>query len=100
MRRFLLALILASQGCVKTDEAEATPGIRIDAERFRVDRSDDDYTKGGATPLVTIVVFTDFACPPCARTWTVLDHLVEDYGDDLQVVFRSYTVPGFTRGEQ
>ncbi len=102
-RRQPLAFALAaclSLACVKTDDAEQTPAIRIDAERFRIDRNDDDYTKGGTAPLVTIVVFTDFACPPCARSWTVFDHLLEDYGDDLQIVFRSYTVPGFGRGEQ
>ncbi|HWB77885.1 MAG TPA: thioredoxin domain-containing protein [Nannocystaceae bacterium] len=97
--RLLFAFALVG-ACVKDNDVEPTPGIRIDAERFRVDRNDDDYTKGGTTPLVTIVVFTDFACPPCARSWQVFDHLVEDYGDDLQIVFRSYTVPGFGRGEQ
>ncbi|MBC8067887.1 MAG: thioredoxin domain-containing protein [Deltaproteobacteria bacterium] len=94
-----LALVLGTS-CVKDDAPEQAPTIRIDAERYRVDRSDEDYVKGGQAPLVTMVVFTDFACPPCARSWTVLDHLLEDYGDDLQVVFRSYTVPGFGRGEQ
>jgi protein-disulfide isomerase len=97
---FALVLAFGMLGCPKADEPEQAPAIRIDAERFRVDRSDDDYLRGGAAPLVTMVVFTDFACPPCARSWTVLDHLLEDYGDDLQVVFRSYTVPGFGRGEQ
>ncbi len=55
---------------------------------------------GAEAPLVTIVVFTDYACPPCGRTWTVMDHLVEHYGTDVRVVFRSYTVPGFGKGEQ
>lgn len=59
-----------------------------------------DPVLGGATPLVTVVVFSDYACPPCGRTWQVLDHLLEDYGEDLQVVARSLTVPGFGDGER
>lgn len=60
----------------------------------------DDHALGGAEPLVTIVVFSDYACPPCGRAWQVFDHLVEDYGADVRVVFRSLTVPGFADGEQ
>ncbi len=59
-----------------------------------------EHARGGETPLVTVVIFTDYACPPCGRTWSVMDNLVEDYGDDLRVVFRSYTVPGFGKGEE
>ncbi len=92
--------MLTLPACPRDRDPEPTPGIRIDAERYRVDLSDDDYAKGGETPLVTIVVFSDFACPPCARLWQVLDHIVEDYGADVRVVFRSYTVAGFAGGEQ
>ena len=60
----------------------------------------DEIARGGETPLVTVVVFTDYACPPCGRTWSVMDNLLEDYGQDLRVVFRSFTVPGQGRGEE
>ncbi len=97
-----IALWLGAAGCPTggASESKQAPAIHIDAQRYAVALADDDYAKGGATPLVTIVVFSDYACPPCARTWQVLDHLLEDYGDDVRVVFRSYTVPGFGRGEQ
>lgn len=68
--------------------------------RHRAPLTAEDQALGGAEPLVTIVVFSDYACPPCGRTWQVLDHLLEDYGDDLRVVFRSLTVPGFADGER
>ena len=29
-----------------------------------------------------------------------MDNLIEDYGQDLRVVYRAFTVPGFGRGEQ
>ena len=69
-------------------------------QRYRVPLMPDDYAKGGETPLVTVVMFTDYACPPCGKTWEVMNNLLEDYGDDLRVVYRAYTVPGFGRGEQ
>jgi len=60
----------------------------------------DDPSLGGAAPLVTVVVFSDYACPPCGRTWKVLNHLLEDHGEDLRVVARSLTTPGFGDGER
>ncbi len=95
----LIALGLA--GCPSSESTNvAKPGVRIDAERYRVPLTSDEFARGGETPLVTVVIFTDYACPPCGRTWSVMDNLLEDYGDDLKVVFRSYTVPGFGKGEE
>jgi protein-disulfide isomerase len=95
-------LVVAALGACAcpSEESDATPRVRIDAERYRVPLLPDDFALGGDTPLVTIVVFTDYACPPCGRTWQVLENLVEDYGQDIRVVFRSYTVPGFGKGEE
>jgi len=95
----LVALGLA--GCPSSgDEGKTTPRVRIDAERYRVPLTAEEYARGGDTPLVTVVIYTDYACPPCGRTWSVMDNLLEDYGQDLRVVFRSYTVPGFGKGEE
>ena len=87
-------------GCRTEPEPEAAPRIRIDGERRRVELFADDRALGSDAPLVTVVIFTDYACPPCGRTWQVMDDLVEDYGDDLRVVYRAFTVPGLQRGEQ
>jgi protein-disulfide isomerase len=95
---FVLALGVC--GCKSEQQTSEDQPLRIDIERFRVDLRDDDYALGGDHPLVTVVVFSDYACGPCARTWLVMDNLIEDYRDDLRVVFRSMTVPGFVRGEQ
>lgn len=91
---------LAGPGGCRTEDAAPGPRIRIDGERHRVELFEDDQALGSAKPLVTVVVFTDYACPPCGRTWQVMDNLVEDYGDDLRVVYRAFTVPGMAKGEQ
>ncbi len=98
-----LALVLGvAAGCPADEHKDqpAKPQVRIDAQRYRVDLYDDDHVLGGDQPLVTVVIFTDYACPPCGRTWSVMDNLVEDYGTDLRVVYRAFTMPGFGRGEQ
>lgn len=99
-----LTLVIAAFGpCCQRTEAEAAPqkAVTFDAEaRSRVELYPDDQALGGEAPLVTVVVFGGYACPPCARSWRVMEHLVEDYGDDLRVVFRALTIPGFTTGEQ
>jgi protein-disulfide isomerase len=104
VRDWVLALAVVTAplvgGCRTEPEAPATPRIRIDGERHRVELLPDDRALGSEQPLVTVVVFTDYACPPCGRTWQVMDNLVEDYGDDLRVVYRAFTVPGQPRGEQ
>jgi protein-disulfide isomerase len=46
-------------------------------------------TRGPRDALVTIVEFTDFECPFCARVVPTLDRIVETYGDDVRIVVRN-----------
>jgi len=85
---------------VPAGPSQSSPAPPVTGQRHRVTLTPEDHALGGSAPLVTVVVFSDYACPPCARTWQVLDHLLEDYGDDMRVVFRSLTVPGFGDGER
>lgn len=96
------AAMLALSPACKDGKDGGTP-TEIEAlvgDRHRVELFEDDLVQGADAPLVTIVVFTDYACPPCGRTWQVMEHLLEHYGADLRVVYRSFTVPGFPQGEQ
>jgi protein-disulfide isomerase len=86
-------------GCKR--EAERPPQVDVlEGDRYRVELFDDDIAMGADDPLVTIVVFTDYACPPCGRTWQVMEHLLEHHAAELRVVYRTFTVPGFPQGEQ
>ncbi|MCA9651476.1 MAG: thioredoxin domain-containing protein [Myxococcales bacterium] len=98
-----LALALAADAGCKTEtegEVATAAPVRLGGDRFRVDLFDDDHALGGDQPLVTVVVFSDYSCPPCGRTWKVMDNLVEDYGPDLRVVFRAFTVQSLPRSER
>jgi protein-disulfide isomerase len=95
----LLGLAVIPLGCPAKPDADQA-AIDIDLRRFVVHVAPEEQSIGGEQPLVTIVVWSDYACAPCGRTWQVMRHLVEDYGDDLRVVFRAGTVPGFEQGER
>jgi protein-disulfide isomerase len=41
---------------------------------------------------VTIVEATDFACPFCYRVTPTINQLIEEYGDDLRVVYKNFLV--------
>lgn len=99
----LAVLGVSSTACPSSSTTEARHGgplVRLEGPRHKVDLAPGDYALGGDNPLVTIVVFTDYSCPPCGRTWKVMDNLVEDYGDDIRVVYRAYTVQSIPRSEQ
>ncbi|MEZ4451181.1 MAG: thioredoxin domain-containing protein [Nannocystaceae bacterium] len=79
---------------------DGAPAPIAPTTRYRVEVYPDDAVMGPETALVTVVLYSDYACPPCARTWKVLENLVEDHGDDLRIVVRTLTAPGFQIGEQ
>jgi protein-disulfide isomerase len=94
-----LFCLASAPACPADTQAQPTT-VHVDVERWAVDLREDDLALGGEAPLVTIVMFSDYACNPCGRTWQVLRNLVEDYGEDLRVVYRSYTVAGHLHGER
>ena len=67
----------------------------IKGERFQVTYTEKEAYKGAEVPLVTIVEFSDFQCPYCARFTGMLDELVKDpaYKDDVRIVFKHFPLP-------
>jgi protein-disulfide isomerase len=52
--------------------------------------TDDQPTKGTPNAAVTIVAFTDFECPSCARQHPILDRIVSEFGDRVRLVVRDF----------
>ena len=54
----------------------------------------DDPQQGNALAAVTVVMFTDFQCPACARTHPVLKRALAAYGDRVRLVVRDFPLEG------
>jgi protein-disulfide isomerase len=64
--------------------------VEIKLEPERVEVAAAGPAKGPAGAPVTIVEFSDFQCPYCARLIPTLDQVVARYGDKVRIVFRQY----------
>ena len=53
----------------------------------------DSPTRGGSAAKVTMVVFSEFQCPFCAKVAPTLEQLSKRYGDDLQIVWKHRPLP-------
>ena len=80
---------------VTMDQVDDALTAKITGERFRVTYTDKDPMKGAATPLVTIIEFSDFQCPFCSKFTDMLNEIVKDpaYANDVRVVFKQYPLP-------
>ncbi|WP_224248316.1 DsbA family protein [Hyalangium gracile] len=54
---------------------------------------EESPTKGPADALVTMVEFTDFQCPFCARANATIKQVQEEYGDKLRLVVKQHPLP-------
>jgi protein-disulfide isomerase len=58
----------------------------------------DSPTRGPADAPITIVAFSDFQCPFCARGDATMRQLQARYGDQIRFVFKHFPLPGHPRG--
>jgi protein-disulfide isomerase len=65
----------------------AKPTRQADPNVFKVPL-EDSPRKGSDDALVTLVEFTDYQCPFCARAHTTVQKLQEQYGNKLRVVMK------------
>jgi len=49
--------------------------------------------EGGENAKVTIVEFSDFQCPFCARSSKVLDEVHKKYGNKVKIAFKQFPLP-------
>jgi protein-disulfide isomerase len=74
---------------VITPSPAPTPVPNYDANRNWRGTCNPNY-KGECTNKVTIVEFSDFQCPYCARANDILNPLLEMYPSDLRLVYRQF----------
>lgn len=70
-------------------QPDRDPSPELDAGRiYRAGPGLPGHTVGPDQALLTVVVFSDFQCPYCARLQPALQALRREYGDDVRIVFR------------
>ena len=73
-------------------EAVRTGTAEPNAERYRVP-ADGAAATGAGLPLVTLIVFSDFECPFCARVAPTLREILARYPTEVRLVFRHNPLP-------
>ena len=58
-------------------------------EKYEVDTAGSPG-RGPSNAKIEIVEFSDFQCPFCKRVQPTLDRVIEDYGNDVRVVFKHF----------
>jgi protein-disulfide isomerase len=72
-------------------ELREKAGVRVLLEPVRVTvEPGNNPSRGPAAAPVTIVEFSDFQCPYCARALPTLKKVQETYGDRVRMVFRDF----------
>jgi protein-disulfide isomerase len=63
-------------------------------DRYKVALRGDEPQVGPNDALVTIIEYSDFQCPYCARAAEPLKDAVESYDGDARLIFKHYPLPG------
>lgn len=50
------------------------------------------YAIGASNPKITVIEFTDFACPFCKQSAPEIRKLVEEYKDNVRLIIRDYPI--------
>jgi protein-disulfide isomerase len=95
---FSLGHVVGSRSATDTEVADADGGEEAQAadvkiadgvERYKVPVTGAQPAKGPADALVTIVEFSEFQCPFCARVLPTQKQIVDTYGDKVRIVWRN-----------
>ncbi len=71
----------------------ASVKVMLDPPRYTVPTAASDPVRGNPNAPITIVEFSDYQCPFCARVNPTLDKVRETYGDRVRIVFKDYPLP-------
>ena len=94
-----VSLELTKKNFAKPEEPKPQAPPPEDTTVWKVPVGDNDPMQGPADALVTIVEFSDFQCPFCARVEPTITQLLQDYKGDLRVVWKDNPLPFHPRAK-
>lgn len=86
-----LALLFASSLYVFSLAKKITPKPATSEKKYNAE-SDTSYRLGSNNPKITIVEFSDFACPFSKNSYPVIRDIVLKYNKDVRLIYRYYPV--------
>jgi len=67
--------------------------LALDPPRVEVAIAANDPIQGPASAKVTIIEFSDFQCPYCARMGPTLEKIRQTYPEQVRIAFRDFPLP-------
>lgn len=67
--------------------------VALDPPRYEVPIEAHDPVRGPAEAPVTIVEFSEYQCPFCARVTPTLKQIEQQYGSKVRIVFKDFPLP-------
>ncbi|MBZ5714639.1 DsbA family protein [Nannocystis pusilla] len=73
------------------------PSAKLEVgDRYRAELRGDEPQLGPNDALVTVVEYSDFQCPYCAKVTDPLKDAMGTYEGDVRLIFKHYPLPGHT----
>ncbi len=94
-----ISLELTKKNFTPTEEQKPQAPPPEDTNIWKVPVADDDPVKGPKDALVTIVEFSDFQCPFCTRVLPTTAKILEEYKNDVRVVWKDNALPFHQRAK-
>jgi protein-disulfide isomerase len=95
-----LYAVMTRDGLAKAppQKPEARPGEPQPGEVYKAE-IEGAPVRGAKHALVTVVEYSDFECPFCARVEATLDRLLQEYKGHIRVVWRNLPLPFHKRAQ-
>ena len=74
---------------IKNERVSIDTAQKIQENKFLIE-GQNNYWLGTSTPKITIVEFSDFACPYCRDNFSVIRELGLEYQNDIKIIYRDY----------
>jgi protein-disulfide isomerase len=85
---------VAAQPTASADPAAQAPqGPTADQLAQVPEVTDADHQKGPKNAKITLIEYSDFECPFCKSFYPTVQQIMQEYGDQVRVVYRHYPLP-------